>query len=150
MGCSVCSKETTLEAFEMPHYDESFVIRLQGFLNEKPEGHARIKPGKVALETWEKLGSLDFEMLIKDKLLKIEHDPAKKKMPLAINLNKDSYGVYLGQMDEDRKLHGIGRWVDQHGKIHEGQFMRGIPTGFIRRIHNAIVGEYYIGFTLVT
>ena len=50
---------------------------------------------------------------------------------------------YQGQVDENDKRCGFGRWTQNNNWIYEGQFKNDMPNGFGRFIYNN--GCYYIG-----
>ena len=94
-------------------------------------------------EMYEKFGSLQYDLLVRDKLLVVRRDDDNKIVPHSRHQYQhkvDYKEISLGQhhtVDGVTQLHGIGRkikiWTKYGGGIvYEGQFKNGKLDGFAR------------------
>ena len=100
----------------------------------------QINKGKthISLKKWRELGS--FNLLDMHKKSPINFDSK-----LQFGEYRSNIAHYIGQVNQEGRAHGLGRWVssevDNH--IYEGQFKYGKFDGFGRYIWEG--GDYYVG-----
>ena len=91
---------------------------------------------KNVQEKWNEIGSFKIKDFIAQNKLSFNE---------SLTIQRDTYenGLYFGQIDQNRKGHGIGRFIKKNGNMYEGSFVNGVREGFGREIY--ISKQYYIG-----
>ena len=64
------------------------------------------------MKAYRSIGDLNFGLLMKDGLLKLEVDANEKPIPIKTYDPKDDVALYFGQLNEKNELHGIGRCIN--------------------------------------
>ena len=138
-------------------FEEAEVMRIQEVMMEP----LPLSVGEKVIETWNKIGPLDVTKLVEMGIYEI--DDALYIEDIDIEPKYKGQTNYEGQVDDENKPHGIGKWTTYQiisnvkigevtidhaniGMVYEGSFRKGKKSGDGRLVYAD--GSYFEGYFL--
>ncbi len=111
--------------------------KLDEFFSQPPTPEAGFLPHEEVLSVWKAKAALSVDEIAEKSWVPGDFAaPIKRK---EIEFASGSKGSFIGQLNEKRQPHGVGRAIEDNGKMVEGQFQNGKPNGWGREYLDGVM-----------